>query len=134
MNHRRSVALSLITVAMVLAVAVPAAQASPSTAAWQRALTARSADLNRTYHLGRFSVPASPATLTTPTWLHALETRGDALNQRYSLGRYAVPTGRDVGFSWKDAGIGAAFSAALCLALLSLSFATRGRLRLTRPL
>jgi hypothetical protein len=117
------------------AVTIPAAASSAtttSTPAWLRALTARSVALDREYHLGRFAIPPAAGSTRTPAWLRALEVRSDAMNRRAGLGRYAAPVPTSAGFSWHDAGIGAAFSAAVCLMLGGIAFLTRERLHAGR--
>jgi hypothetical protein len=123
-----------ILVATVVVVATAEAAATPQ---WKRALALRSNALDRQYSLGRFAVPASAGTTTPPAWLRALESRGQAMNAKYHLGadRVAVSSALsniNGGFDWRDAGIGAAFSAAVLLLLGSIAYASRGRVRLAR--
>ncbi|HEY0414833.1 MAG TPA: hypothetical protein VGC78_00485 [Gaiellaceae bacterium] len=115
--------------ALAVLAAAPAAGARP--AAWQQALHARSVALDERYGLGRFAVPASAAVATTPAWLRALEVRGRAMNARYHLGAFEVRA-PSTPFRWRDAAIGAAFTAALVLlAAAALLIARRAHPRVT---
>jgi hypothetical protein len=65
--------------------------------------------------------------------MRALESRGQAMNAKYHLGADRVTVSSvNGGFDWRDAGIGAAFSAAVLLLLGAIAYASRGRVRLAR--
>jgi len=127
--------LVVAAVAATLVAAVPAGahRAAPRTPAWERALRAESQALNREYHLGRYAIPAAAGATRTPDWLRALELRSAAMNKQEGLGRYAVALRASDPFSWRDAGVGAGFSAALCLLLAAGAVVLRGRMQLSRP-
>jgi hypothetical protein len=133
----RRVATLVAGILVAAVVLVETAQAAGATPQWKRALAVRSNALDRQYGLGRFAVPASAGTSTPPAWMRALESRGQAMNAKYHLGadRVAVSSALsnvNGGFDWRDAGIGAAFSAAVLLLLGSIAYASRARVRLAR--
>jgi hypothetical protein len=127
--------LVVAAVAAALLAAAPAGAhaAAPKTPPWERALRAQSEALNRAYPLGRYAIPAAAGAKRTPDWLRALEIRSAAENKRAGLGRYAAAAPASDAFSWRDAGLGAAFTAALCLLLVAVAVVARGRTQLSRP-
>jgi hypothetical protein len=136
MSHTSQVRRLTTLVAGILVAAVvlvESAQAAGAPPQWKRALAVRSNALDRQYSLGRFAVPASAGTSTPPAWMRALESRGQAMNAKYHLGAARVAVSSvNGGFDWRDAGIGAVFSAAVLLLLGSIAYASRGRIRIAR--
>lgn len=136
MSHTSQVRRVTTLVAGILVAAVvlvESTQAAGATPQWKRALAVRSNALDRQYSLGRFAVPGSAGTATPPAWMRALESRGQAMNAKYHLGADRVTVSSvNGGFDWRDAGIGAAFSAAVLLLLGAIAYASRGRVRLAR--
>lgn len=120
-SYHRLAQQALGVAAAVVGLAFAGGAAAQPATSWQQALHTHSVALDHRYHLGRFAVPASAGKNTAPAWLRALELRGNAANAQYQLGSFAphllAQRSSRLYFHWRDAAIGAAFTAVLMLLL-----------------